>query len=319
MRPRRPSVVWAALAALGMAALGGVGTLAGTAWQVADLRAQGVGHGDLDVTIVGMAPVVVLVVVAALLVAAGRGAGRGLAWVAAAYSVVPLNVVIVISPEPVDYVTLTKSAGDAPSVASTLQVVGCVVVLIALLMASVLLALPDARRYALSRAPDAPGSDRRPRALAGATAAAVVGTVGCALAALAYMTATIVLPADVGYEGLVAIIWVFAFLCLLVVTAFAVTAVAFVVVTLWRKRWARRTTLLVAIVPLAAAAPAGYLAVASATTSPGADHPHLVALFVAGTVGGAMALAGFSAVVVLLSLSTVTAWVDGGRPLPAAR
>jgi hypothetical protein len=245
----------------------------------------------LTVEIVALAGVVV----AAVLVGRGRGAGRGVAWaVLATFLVYRVVVAIGVSARGVSGGPYDRS--DPATWIAVLEVAGQIVVLVALLAAAPLLAAPSVRRHVVGRA----RRPLRPALVAGLLAAAA----RLALATVAVNAGT----AAAGLWGAVDEIdratgWIL--LSVLTSLGGLATVTAGVATVEARRTWARRLATLGAGAGLAVAAPAAMAAIVVLVAT---DEPTLVVTsLVAAVAGLAQVVVTIVAVVLLTDSSALRA------------
>ena len=315
-RRRTPAtVVWAALAALGLGVFGMLLVIVGLGWHLLHLSGLDDGRSTkpyvaLSILLVVLAVALVLTLVAGVLLVRGSGAGRGLGWVAAAFSAPPLLSMAALAIDQLTHLIDT----DPPAVVYLLDAVGGVLGPLAMAAAVVLLALPGVRSHVLAGPPGWPGNER-PRALATARKAAIAGVAGSLLVVLAYALALLVMLREAEPVGTSDV----ATWGALIVSAFLVTALAAVVLvgvalTSGRRLWARRSTLVLAMMLL-------FSSVILATSpvlvpTGGTDHPALLAAAVSAAAGGLMTVICAGTVIVLLSTSAVVGWVASKESAP---
>lgn len=312
---RTPADVRSALTALGVAGLGGLLVLVCLGWQVAHLNAyRGPGcsaqesdsrdacvyaldHATEDAAVAaGMTAImVVLVLIAALLVARRHGTARGLALVSAGFSLTwPLSVFLLGSGGLVD---LTSIGIYGLALGFT------AVTVIAMATAAVLIFQPDARRHLLASTSH---PDRRPRAVAAAVVAAT--------AAVGYLTVTTAdaMSAMLYYEeyDFPVYAWTAVGMTSLLMTALVVMVVAGALASLAGRRWARRITVMLAMVPFVVATVIAFVSGMILRSSSPFRFP-VEFVTAAVTLGGSVvAFLGLAAVLMLHTSASVTAWVE---------
>ncbi|HEV2088682.1 MAG TPA: hypothetical protein VGR21_10250, partial [Cryptosporangiaceae bacterium] len=332
VRPRRPAVVWGALVALSLTSLGLLFVLAirvrGIAAELGsralycgseqddsaciDRVNQGIAESAVLAGVVAVP--LVLAALATVLVARGRGTGRGIAWVAVAFSLAPHAWTIHIA---------THYHGPPRTLELNVDLTGVVVALVGSVVAAGLLTTPAARRYFIDRWSDGSGGDRRPRALTVTVVAALLGAVGQAVATAAYGALALFPRAPLQPDVTIpSSFWVFVGMVSLLMTALAVLVVSASLAARGRRPWASRTTAVLAVVVLAVGTTGGFLSggvgwlVGAYVSGARSAYQVELNLLAAAGVGGLLTLVGLGVATVALSSSSVTAWVAArGRTL----
>lgn len=316
-RQLRPTVVWAALVALGLGAFCMLLVIVGLGLHILHLaglddRASTTPYVALGLFLAVIALALLLALVAGVLLVRGSGAGRGLGWVAAAFSAPPLLVMAALAIEQLTHLI----DSDPPAVVYLLDAVGGVLGPLAMAAAVILLALPGVRRHVLAGLPGRPGTER-PRALATAKKAAIAGAAGSLLVVLTYALALLVALRDVEPAGNSEVAtWVGLIVFAFVVTGLAAVVAVGVVLTSGRRLWARRSTLVLAMMLLFSS----VVLAASPGLSPTevTNHQALLVTAVVVVASGLVTVACTVTVIVLLSTSAVVGWVASKATAPAS-
>ncbi len=301
-RPR-PLAVHAAIVALGIASFG-----VGIFYSGLASHASGPNEAVL-VTSVALA--VGPMAIAALLLAMGRGIGRGLTWTIAGFwvptSIAVASVVVLWLLPRLDY-ELGESPREIPPDFWP-SLAGPLVAAAGMVVAAALLSRPTAHRYMLTRAP---AGGRPRRQLAAAVVGALVGAGGAVAVTVAYGQ-FLTSPNDLR-------VTVAGALCVILLAGLMVVIVVGAVATLrGRHEWQRTTMAVATAMLVAAGVPVfGLLFVAAGNGDNDACDPSLGcaaesadARDAVGYGGGVLLVLGLGAVVVLLSSSAVTTWAAG--------